>query len=235
MAWNHTYDVNTPTGSDDPKEGDDRIREIKAALQERLAKDHYFPKTSSQVSDTDAGEHKKVTLRVGSAPTKADDKGFLYAKNVDDKAELFYIDEDGDEVQLTSGGKIASREPTMVTGSDQLTTTSTSFIDMTDMVVTQTFKAGKIIINFSANVYPNTLTSGYVFVALFIDDTEKISINLGTANNANFMRIPAVLNWVEEVTAAEHTIKIKWKSSDGGLTVTQPGNVSKRVLIVSSK
>ena len=112
MAWNHIYDVNTPAGGDDPKEGDDRIREVKAALQERIAKDHYFPKTGSQVSDVDAGEHKKVTLRVGSAPGAVADKGFVYAKDVDSKAELFYIDEDGNEVQITTGGIVKVPPPT---------------------------------------------------------------------------------------------------------------------------
>lgn len=108
MAFSHTYDIATPDGDDDPAEADNRMREIKAAVQERENVDHYWPKTGTKVSDADTGEHRKVTLRTGSAPTKADDKGFVYAKDVDGKAELFYIDEDGDEVQLTSGGKILS-------------------------------------------------------------------------------------------------------------------------------
>ena len=107
MAWANTYDINTPTGEDDPKEGDDRIRETKAALQERIAKDHYFPLTGSEVSDTAAGEHKKVTLRVQDpAPTAAADKGILYSEDVNDKAELFYKDEDGNAIQITSKGAI---------------------------------------------------------------------------------------------------------------------------------
>lgn len=104
MAWTNTYDTATPAGSDDPAEADDRMREIKLALQERLAQDHYFPLTGTEVSDTAAGEHEKVTLRVASAPTAVADKGFVYAKDVSGKAELFYIDEDGDEIQITSGG-----------------------------------------------------------------------------------------------------------------------------------
>ena len=161
MAWVNTYDVNTPAGSDDPKEGDDRIREVKAALQERIAKDHYFPKTGSQVSDTDAGEHKKVTLRVGSAPTKADDKGFLYAKDVGDpaKAELFYRDEDGNEVQITTGGKLNIGDPVAPKIHSAVGTTSisipknTPMTDMANMSITATFPAGKVLIQFCARVF----------------------------------------------------------------------------------
>lgn len=103
-----TYDTVSPSGDDNPTEGDDRIRETKAAIQERENVDHYWPLTGTEVSDADTGEHRKVTLRVGSAPSAVADKGFVYAKDVSGKAELFYIDEDGNEVQITSGGKILS-------------------------------------------------------------------------------------------------------------------------------
>jgi len=107
-TFSHTYDVDTPAGSDDPAEADDRMQEIKAAVQERENVDHYWPKTGTEVSHADVGEHRKVTLRTGSAPTKADDKGFVYAKDVSGKAELFYRDEDGDEIQITTGGILNS-------------------------------------------------------------------------------------------------------------------------------
>lgn len=99
-----TYDTVTPAGSDDPTEADDRMREIKAAVQERENVDHYWPLTGTEVSDADAGEHRKATLRTGSAPAAVADKGFVYVKDVGGKAELFYRDEDGNEIQLTSKG-----------------------------------------------------------------------------------------------------------------------------------
>ena len=34
-TFSDTYDTNTPLGSDDPAEADDRMREIKSAVQER--------------------------------------------------------------------------------------------------------------------------------------------------------------------------------------------------------
>jgi len=70
-ALTNTYDTSTPAGSDDPREADDRMREIKAAVQERMNDhngetdegDHYWPLTGTAVSDTDAGQHRMVTLR----------------------------------------------------------------------------------------------------------------------------------------------------------------------------
>lgn len=103
-----TYDTNTPLGSDDPAEADDRMREIKSAVQERENVDHYWPLTGTEVSDADTGEHRKVTLRVGSAPTAVADKGFVYAKDVTAKAELHYLDEDDNEVQITAAGLLNS-------------------------------------------------------------------------------------------------------------------------------
>ncbi|KKN74430.1 hypothetical protein LCGC14_0390500 [marine sediment metagenome] len=103
-----TYDKATPAGSDDPAEADDRMRETKAAVQERENVDHYWPLTGTEVSNVDSGEHRKVTLRTGSAPTAVADKGFVYAKDVSGKAELFYRDEDGDEIQITTGGILNS-------------------------------------------------------------------------------------------------------------------------------
>ena len=63
MALTNTFDTATPAGSDDPAEADDRMREIKAAVQERRNDkngvaddgDHYWPKTGTEGSDTATG------------------------------------------------------------------------------------------------------------------------------------------------------------------------------------
>lgn len=103
-VFNDTFDTNTPLGTDDPAEADDRMREIKAAVQERENVDHYWPKTGTEVSDVDTGEHRKVTLRVGSAPSNVANKGFLYLKDVGSKGELHFIDEDGNVIVMSSLG-----------------------------------------------------------------------------------------------------------------------------------
>jgi len=108
MSFTHTLRTDTPSGKDDPREADDRIREAKAAFVERFATDHYIPESSSNTyDDPDTGEHEKVTLRKqDSSPTSESDKGFVFAKEVNGKVELFYIDSNGNEKQITTGGKL---------------------------------------------------------------------------------------------------------------------------------
>jgi len=106
MAWTYTLSTITPAGSDSPKIIDDRIREAKAAIVERLAVDHYMPLTDSVQTDEAGGQHTKVTLRETTKPTKAANIGFLYVKDVAGATELFFEDASGNEKQLTSGGKL---------------------------------------------------------------------------------------------------------------------------------
>lgn len=107
FAWTYTYDISSPTGSDSPTEADDRMREIKAAVQERENVDHYWPLTGTEVSDSDGGMHRQITFQASqSTPgTVAEDQAELYTKEVDGYAELHFIDENEQEIQLTSGGK----------------------------------------------------------------------------------------------------------------------------------
>jgi len=102
-TWNSSYE-DIPADGDNTSEGATRARHHKTDTRERIAKDHYMDIGGT---DADHGEHVKVSLRVGSAPTHAANKILLYGKDVTGKCELFAIDEDGDEVQLTDGGLIA--------------------------------------------------------------------------------------------------------------------------------
>jgi len=61
MGFTNTFDTATPAGSDDPTEADDRMREIKAALQERLAVEHVFALTGTEVSGANTGKHSDIT------------------------------------------------------------------------------------------------------------------------------------------------------------------------------
>ena len=110
MAWVRTYDIDTPDGSvDDPAEAADRMNEIKLATQERENVDHYWPLTGSEVSDDDAGEHRKITIRTLSAVEVAAltaTKAYLY--RLVTNGELYFKDDDDNTIQLTSGGKILS-------------------------------------------------------------------------------------------------------------------------------
>jgi hypothetical protein len=111
MSKNTPLDPAVPAGSEDPKLGDDRIRALAAAVAELLNVDHYMGTKGGAgigYNEDDAGEHKKITLRAASAPAVEAGKGYVYAKIVSEKAELFYKDEDGNEIQITSGGILNS-------------------------------------------------------------------------------------------------------------------------------
>lgn len=103
FGFSFTFDTSTPQGSDDPAEADDRMREIKAAIQERENVDHYWPLTVTEVSDADAGEHRKITYHESIAdPTQVASHAHSYMKS----DELFYQDDTNTTLQITSGGKI---------------------------------------------------------------------------------------------------------------------------------
>jgi hypothetical protein len=103
-----TFDTNTPQGSDNPAEADDRMREIKAGVQERMNVCNYWPLTGTEVSDPDAGENRKILFHepISTPGAIAENHGQLYIKDVSDKAELHWIDEDEQEIQLTSAGSV---------------------------------------------------------------------------------------------------------------------------------
>lgn len=115
-VFNDTFDTATPAGTDSPTEADDRMREIKAAVQERENVDHYWPLDGTEVSDADAGEHRKVLFHepIDATPTVAESHGDLRIKDVSGKAELHWTDEDENEVQLTDAGEIAQTTPSGV-------------------------------------------------------------------------------------------------------------------------
>lgn len=100
----NTWAEATPAGSEERNLGDDRIREFKRAIRERLATDHQFLADESGYSTI--GYHKAVHLITQSDPSAISDGGIIYTKDVAGKAELHFIDEDSNVLQLTSAGKI---------------------------------------------------------------------------------------------------------------------------------
>ncbi len=54
--WNET----TPAGTETPRLGDNRIREFKSAIRERLEVEHYF--YDDETGHTDVGQHKAITI-----------------------------------------------------------------------------------------------------------------------------------------------------------------------------
>lgn len=99
-----SWDENTPAGSDNISQGDDRIRELKTQIREVINVDHDFP-SSGQA--TDVGQHKQVTLQEQSdLGTGAVNATILGSQTASGKGELVYTDEDDNDVQITSGGYV---------------------------------------------------------------------------------------------------------------------------------
>jgi hypothetical protein len=99
-AWAET----TPSGGDNLSAGDNRIREMKTQIREVIDVDHDFP-SSGQAANV--GQHKKVTLQEqADIGTGAVGATILGSQTVSGKGELVYTDEDDNDIQFTSGGKI---------------------------------------------------------------------------------------------------------------------------------
>lgn len=107
-TFSSTFDTATPLGSDAPSVIDNRIREVKSAVQERENVNHYWPLTGTQVSDTDAGMHRFIDFECPNTTPAAiaANQARLYTKDANSIAELHFIDEDENEVQITSGGEL---------------------------------------------------------------------------------------------------------------------------------
>ena len=121
-ALTNDFDVSSPGGFDDPREADDRMRETKAAVQERMNDhngetdegDHFWPlddTDTTEVKHVDTGQHRMVTLRqLSDNPSTltsyatTTDLGFLYQKNISSNGELFWEDEADNVLQLTTEG-----------------------------------------------------------------------------------------------------------------------------------
>lgn len=104
MAFTDTWDATFEAKPDDNNYGyeiDNFIRRVQTAVRERMEIDHQWK------VGADDGEHVKITFsKQSSKPSNVANKGFLYIKDASGKVELFWEDEDGNEIQLTSAGYI---------------------------------------------------------------------------------------------------------------------------------
>lgn len=107
MAFNQEWNETTPSGAENPNLGDNRIREFKEAIRERLAEDHAF--YSDEAGKVNVGHHKQVMLveQAGDSVTVEDELA-LYCKNLDGQPELYCRPQSaGTPIQITKeGGKL---------------------------------------------------------------------------------------------------------------------------------
>jgi len=120
FAFVYSFDTATPLGSDKVSTLDDKIREVKAAVQERENVDHYWPLTGTQVSDASVGKHRKTQFYgvLAVKPTLLTGECAIYSKTVSGISELFFEDSGGTEKQLSTNGKlnVAATEAVLLTG-----------------------------------------------------------------------------------------------------------------------
>ena len=99
--WNAAFKA-SPANGDNASSGDDEIRTVKRAVEERLVQDH------SWAGDADDGLHKKATLiEQASDPAFVANRGFVFTKDVNGITELFYMDDAGKVKQITTDGKLS--------------------------------------------------------------------------------------------------------------------------------
>ena len=121
-TWNAAYEAQ-PADVENISLGAGRIRDFKTDVQERGEVDH------SWAGDADDGKHKQITFvnPLGAKPGAVADQGFLYTKNVSAKVELFWEDEDANEVQITVAGDLNAGFPAGTSMLFQQTTAPTGW------------------------------------------------------------------------------------------------------------
>lgn len=100
MSW----DKDKPAATTSLKQSNPQILANNAAIEAALDQDHDFT-----TGGTQTGKHNKVTLiETANLGTGAEGVPILGAQTVSGKAELVFTDEDDNDIQITSGGKILS-------------------------------------------------------------------------------------------------------------------------------
>lgn len=101
-----SWDESAPSGSQERSLGATRLRELKTQVREVIGVDHKYDSSGSGAT---WGYHNKVTFTVQAADPAPDaDTGVLYSKDVSSKAELHWVDEDDQIIQLTSAGEFVA-------------------------------------------------------------------------------------------------------------------------------
>jgi hypothetical protein len=125
-VWNPTYE-GLPSDAEDINLGASRIRSLKVNIRERIAVDHSF------AGDANDGLHLHTELIPQSpapTPVNASD-GVVYAATISSVTELFYKDNAGHTLQLTSNGgyNITSLTLTTLTLSGALVVGTTAAVN----------------------------------------------------------------------------------------------------------
>lgn len=174
------------------------------------------------VADTDA---TTFTVQI-SASSSAPSGGTYYRK-----IGYFYNDASGDIVNVgnVAGGDVSNSVTEI--GASDITTTSSSYANMTGMSINFIGSGRPVRIIFNGG-FDTVGTNTQVAVELTVDGTQKMAgISGGASGQDN--QIPVI--WEGVLSSGAHTIAANWKRLAGSDTVTQLGATYKRILIAEEK
>lgn len=208
-SFDVTWDEDAPAGSDNPRSGDDEIRNTRYGLRERLAVDHYF---LADESGSDIGNHKKVTLLnedlkgAATPPAKANTFIFFGADSTPSGTaytELFGIDEQSNVIKFTDNGVLNSGTVGGLTPSSTGIKPLGSWATKNDDTVYQAGSDGFVVVysgstDTNVTIYtdasnPPTTARSHIYggggtlvsatIPVKRNDYYKITLNSGTAPN----------------------------------------------------
>ncbi len=214
-TWNET----TPASTESPTLGDDRIRELKRAIRERLAADHDFEASETiafGTSGSTIGFHEGIRLKEqSSSPITLENVGAFWA--ADDGAgntELFMRGPENDTVvQLTEGGMATIRNE-VVTLLKDLTVTYTELNQLDGIIVGGTSPGDIVTIDDTQTLTNKTLTTPIVNASQLDatgDEIDKAADGIGVTIPRQ--KLIEIGDWNMDSTAS--------KSVSHGLDVTK--------------
>jgi len=110
------------------------------------------------VGGRSTGIAEKLELSPIATPTPAADTGFVYAKDVDSQAELHWLNEGGDEIQITSGDMMIPRFSRLLHVEDQKPSktaggafSANGVFDTRDLTVTRTNEIPGAVVDLGLN------------------------------------------------------------------------------------
>lgn len=115
-VWNASFE-NSPAGAESPSLGDDRIRELKAAIRERLTKEHHMDLTSGSASEDGWHEAGSAKVYVGASPPTHRPGGTVLLDAEDDGRLWLSSDDFSLRAYRHAAGSIASERWEVVSGS----------------------------------------------------------------------------------------------------------------------
>lgn len=221
-----SYDPTSPAGSQAISLGDDAIRLLKVQIQEVINVDHDFP-ASGQAADN--GQHKQVTLQEqANLGTGAVGATILGSQTVSGKGELVYTDEDDNDIQITSGGKIKAESIGGVYPAANVAAIAS--------IMTLIYPVGSYYFNDSVSTNPGTLLGVGTWVAVeerVLVGYKSGSAEFGTAGGEGGEKTHLLTSAESGVPAHTHPLPV-YKSAGGGTVYNGNGATTETATIAAN-